>query len=252
MRKDIFWVTLFLFCLLSSLSTALGEDITADEILERADGVRGSGKRVVIDATITLIKSEKEDITAEFEILSKYQEKKTLIKFLFPPRDKGKIFLMLGDDFWIYLPNTRKPIRISPLQRLLGNASYGDIARPTYSGDYYAELLRMEESENKECFVLELKAKNKKVAYHRVIYWVQKDNFHPIKADFYAFSGKLMKTAFFEGYEYKPHLKQSTPTRLVIFDQVMRDSKTIIEYTEIEPLEIPDKLFSRDYLERVR
>lgn len=252
MRKDVSLLTLFLFCLLSSLSAALGEDLTADEILKKADMVRGAGKSVVIEAIISSIKPEKENISGEFEILSKYQEKKTLVKFLFPPRDKGKFFLMLGDDCWIYLPNTRKPVRISPLQRLLGNASYGDIARPTYGGDYYAELLRTEESENKECFVLELKAKNKKVAYHRVIYRVQKENFHPIKADFYTFSGKLMKTAFFEGYEYKPHLKQSTPTRLVIFDQIMTDSKTIIEYTKIEPKEVPDKLFSRDYLGRMR
>lgn len=252
MRKDIPLVTWFLFCLLSSLGTVLGEDLTADEILQRADRVRGSGKSVVIEATITSIKSEKENISVKLKMFSKYQEKKILVKFLFPPRDKGKFFLMLGDDFWIYLPNTRKPIRISPLQRLLGNASYGDIARPTYSGDYYAELLKMEKGENKESFVLELKAKNKKVAYHRVIYWVQKENFHPIKANFYTFSGKLMKTAFFEGYEYKPHLKQSTPTRLVIFDQIMKDFKTIIEYTKIEPKKIPDKLFSRDYLRRMR
>jgi len=252
MRKDIPLLTLFLFCLLSNLSSVSGEDLTADEILKRADGVRGAGKSVVIEAIISTMKPEKENISGKFEILSKYQEKKTLVKFLFPPRDKGKFFLMSGDDFWIYLPNTRKPVRISPLQRLLGNASYGDIARPTYTGDYYAELLTTKESENNECFVLELKAKNKKVAYHRVIYWVQKENFHPIKADFYTFSGKLMKTAFFEGYEYMPHLKQSTATRLVIFDQVISDSKTIIEYTKIEPREIPDKLFSRDYLERVR
>lgn len=252
MRKDIIVMAWLLFYLLSSLSTVLGEDLTADEILKRADRVRGAGKSVVIEAIISSVKPEKENITGEFEILSKYQEKKTLVKFLFPPRDKGKFFLMLGDDFWIYLPNTRKPVRISPLQRLLGNASYSDIARPTYGGDYYAEFLRMEKSENKECFVLELKAKNKKVAYHRVIYWVQKENFHPIKANFYTFSGKLMKTAFFKGYEYKPHLKQSTPTRLVIIDQIMRDSETIIEYTKIEPRKIPDKLFSRDYLRRMR
>jgi len=252
MRKNVPLVTCFLFCLLSSLSSVSGEDLTADEILKKADMVRGAGRSVVIEAIISSIKPERENITREFEILSKYLEKKTLVKFLFPPRDKGKFFLMLGDDSWIYLPNTRKPVRISPLQRLLGTASYSDIARPTYGGDYYAELLRTEEGEDKECFVLELKAKNKKVAYHRVIYWVQKENFHPIKADFYTFSGKLMKTAFFEGYEYKPHLKQSTPTRLVIFDQIIKDSKTIIEYTKIEPQEIPDKLFSGDYLRRMR
>ena len=36
---------------------------------------------------------------------------------------------MLGDDMWVYLPDTSRPIRITPLERLSGDASNGDVAR---------------------------------------------------------------------------------------------------------------------------
>ena len=60
---------------------------------------------------------------------------KTLVKFM-NADVKGQYLLMLEDAMWIYMPNTRKPIRITPLQRLLGNASNGDVARTRYAGDY--------------------------------------------------------------------------------------------------------------------
>jgi len=36
--------------------------------------------------------------------------------------------LMLGDDFWLLMPSSQRPLRITPMQKLLGDASTGDIA----------------------------------------------------------------------------------------------------------------------------
>ena len=68
---------------------------------------------------------------------------KTLVKFL-NADVKGQYLLMVDDDMWIYMPNTRKPIRITPLQRLMGNASNGDVARTHYAQDYTAAFNREE------------------------------------------------------------------------------------------------------------
>ena len=222
------------------------------EILERADEIRGGGRSVVLEATITAFKSGKKDNQIKIEISSKYKERKTLIKSLYPPRDKGRFMLMIGDDFWIYLSHAKRPFRISPIQRLLGSATYADIARPTYSGDYYVSLLKEKAFKSKECYILELLAKNKKVAYHRVIYWVEKETFRPLRADFFVVSGKLMKTAFFENYKYKEDLKRYISTELRIIDHFRKDEETLIKYTKIKPQELADKIFSREHLGKLR
>lgn len=250
--KKYLWLCGIIFPLLYSFGSAQGQNMEGPEILEKADEIRGGGRSVVLEAIITAFKSGKKDNQIKIEILSKYKERKTLIKSLYPPRDKGRFMLMVGDDFWIYLPRAKRPFRISPIQRLLGSATYADIARPTYSGDYYVSLLDEEAFKDKECYILELLAKNKKVAYHRVIYWVEKETFRPLRADFFVVSGKLMKTAFFENYKYKEDLKRYISTELRIIDHFRKDEETLIDYTKIKPQELADKIFSREHLEKMR
>ena len=45
------------------------------------------------------------------------------------PAEKGQKVLMLGDDFWLLMPDSQRPLRITPMQKLLGDASTGDIVR---------------------------------------------------------------------------------------------------------------------------
>jgi hypothetical protein len=67
-------------------------------------------------------------------------EDANLLEFRAPASDKGKYYLMLNDDMWIYLPSASRPIRISPLQLLAGEASNGDVARTTFRADYQGSL----------------------------------------------------------------------------------------------------------------
>jgi hypothetical protein len=50
-----------------------------------------------------------------YEVSQKGTEK-TYVEFL-SPREKGQHLLMLGDDMWVYLPDTSRPVRITPLER---------------------------------------------------------------------------------------------------------------------------------------
>ena len=62
---------------------------------------------------------------------------------------------MLRDAMWIYMPTASRPIRISPLQRLMGQASNGDVARTNFATDYDAKSV----TEDGDAFVLDLVAK---------------------------------------------------------------------------------------------
>ncbi len=98
----------------------------------------------------------KQDEEHLFEVSQKGAEK-SYVEFL-SPREKGQHLLMLGDDMWIYLPDTSRPVRITPLERLTGNASNGDVARTHYATDYDATFLRTETVNGASCHVLELTA----------------------------------------------------------------------------------------------
>ena len=56
---------------------------------------------------------------------------------------------MLGDDMWVYLPDTSRPVRITPLERLSGDASNGDVARTNYAVDYSPSIFAPRRSATK-------------------------------------------------------------------------------------------------------
>ena len=91
---------------------------------------------------ITNFESGKSDEEQLYEVSQKGTDK-TYVEFM-SPREKGQHLLMLGDDMWVYLPDTSRPVRITPLERLSGDASNGDVARTNYAVDYTPVYLRTE------------------------------------------------------------------------------------------------------------
>ncbi len=63
------------------------------------------------------------------------------------PAEKGQKLLMLGDDYWLILPKSQRPVRITATQRLLGEASVGDIATMRWAGDYQGSVVGSERCE---------------------------------------------------------------------------------------------------------
>lgn len=174
---------------------------------------------------------------------------RTLVKFL-NADVKGQYLLMVDDDMWIYMPNTRKPIRITPLQRLMGNASNGDVARTRYAEDYAATLLREETFKGIPCYVLELNAKREGATYKRIEYWVTKETNRPKRAEIFLTSGKHYKTIDFDAYE--GILGRPLLTKMTITDRLRSGRTTIMRYESYAPKELPDKYFNKDYLEKLK
>jgi outer membrane lipoprotein-sorting protein len=174
---------------------------------------------------------------------------KTLVKFL-NVDVKGQYLLMLEDAMWIYMPNTRKPIRITPLQRLLGNASNGDVARTRYAADYAPSLKGEETVDGVPCYILNLDAKREGATYNRVELWVRKEDSRPRKAEIYLTSGKHYKTIFYDTFAVMRD--RLLLTQMTIFDRLREGSKTVMTFSGYTPKEIPEKNFNKDYLEKLR
>lgn len=224
-------------------------DPPADEILEKADEVRSPQLDFKVFVNIASIKPGRDPRVTKYEVLIKGRNK-TLIKTLYPNVERGTSTLMINYDLWVFLRTISKPLRISLQQRLIGEVSNGDIARANFAGDYNPKILRIENIDGKKYYVLELLAKDERVTYHRVILWVQKDNFHPLKAEFYAVSGRILKTCSYE--DYREVLGRLRPTRLVLDDPLVKGQKSILEYQDMTLIDLPDKYFTKTYLKKLK
>jgi outer membrane lipoprotein-sorting protein len=215
-----------------------------DEIMAAADRGRNGWDSFSVAVTITNYKKERLESTSSYEVLIKGADR-TLVRFN-DPRDKGKLLLMLEDAMWLYMPSTSRPIRVTPLQRLSGNASNGDVAQTSLAAHYAAALVGREAVDGEPAYVLDLTARKKSATYQQVRYWVAEKTLLPLKAEFQLASGKPSKTCRYERYETvagRPVLR-----RMVILDLLRADQKTVMEYEKYAPRELEDRFFNRNFL----
>ncbi len=225
-----------------------GKSLSADEIVERSDANRNGWHSYSVRTTIDNFEDGVLKDEGVFDVTIK-EDSKTLVKFM-NADVKGQYLLMVDNDMWIYLPNTRKPIRITPLQRLIGNASNGDVARTRYAVDYRAKVDRKEVVHGTPCYVLELVAKTDGATYNRIEYWVAENTYRPKKAEMYLSSGKHYKSITFD--DYGDYQGRPLLTKMTITDRLRNGHTTIMKYESYGPKELPDKYFNKDYLEKLR
>ena len=120
---------------------ALAQD--ADALLRNADRYRTGADNLQVD---TLVQAYASDGTLDKErryTVFAQSDRRTLV-LMQSTAEQGQKVLMLGDDFWLLMPSSQRPLRITPMQKLLGDASTGDIATMRWSGDYSATLVGVE------------------------------------------------------------------------------------------------------------
>lgn len=211
----------------------------AADLLKRSDAFRNGWPSFVTHVKITNFESGKPDEEKLYEVSQKGTDK-TYVEFM-SPREKGRHLLMLGDEMWVYLPDTSRPVRITPLERLSGDASNGDVARTNYAADYTPAFLRSAKLGTEECNVLELTARRKGATYQRIVYWVRVTDARPVRAEFYLTSGKHIKSATFD--EFANFDGRLLLRRLTLYDEIRHNSHSVLEYSGSSPRALPDKLF---------
>jgi outer membrane lipoprotein-sorting protein len=218
----------------------------ANALLKRSDSYRNGWSAYTLRVKITDYEAGKSDEEHFYEVSQKGTDK-TYVEFL-TPREKGRHLLMLGDDMCIYLPDTSRPVRITPLERLSGDASNGDVARTNYAVDYSAEYVREEKVGNENCYVLNLTAKRKGATYQRILYWIRAEDSRPVRAEFYLTSGKHIKSATFD--EYASSGGRLLLRKLTLYDEIRHNSHSVLEYSNMAPRDLPDKLFYQGRADR--
>ena len=226
-----------------------GDDPRARSILEKADEIRFPAEGFQVDVFITSSAPNQDTEKRTYRVLSKGNEN-TVVMILEPASERGQLMLMKERDLWVFMPDVSQPIRLGLAQRLTGEVANGDLARANFSGDYTPTILRTEKVNGEDYFVLELLAVDRSVTYHRVLLWVNKENSRPLKAEFYALSNRLMKTCLYQNYSEMAGKRR--PTRLILEDALRPGEQSIMEYANMKLRNLPDKVFSKDYLKKLQ
>jgi outer membrane lipoprotein-sorting protein len=228
---------------------------SAREIVEAAD--RAHNPQQSFRSTLTLVTyrngEARERLVLGLHAKPDGQQFKNLVRYLDPPRDAGKLVLLDGSKMWFYDPASKTSVRISAQQRLVGQASDGDVLTVNLAHDYAATLVGEEtikdaDHQERQAWHLNLVAATGDAVYARLEYWVERDTYRAIKAKFYSDSGRLLKIAYYR--KFADVLGVVRPTETVIIDAVDAKLVTTVDAAGYRPQTLPDAWFQRDYLPR--
>jgi hypothetical protein len=232
---------------------------SAQEILAASDVVRNPDFPFGLTNTLIEYRNGKEADSSTLAIYSRSDahsgQFRSLIRYVAPARDANKLILFSGKDLWFYDPSSKASVRMSPQQRLLGQASNGDVVTVNFALDYKATSATEEdvpdgERKSRHCYKLELLQNTPDATYARIWMWVEVGSNRPVKASFFSDSGKLLKKAYYRRYEMQLGLMR--PTETVIIDGLDPQWVTVMRFSDMVKREVPEAWLQRDYLPRFK
>lgn len=229
------------------------------EILAASDAIRNPDFSFGLTNTLVEYRQGRQIETSTLAIYSRADpasgQFRSLVRYVAPARDANKLVLYNGRDLWFFDPSSKASVRLSPQQRLLGQASNGDVVTTNFALDYRAESAENDETLDGErkprrCVRLGLVARTPQAHYPRIVMWVDAADHRPVKARFHADSGALLKTAYYR--RYQKVFGADRPTETVIIDGLEPDWVTVMRYGDWVRRDVPESWLQREYLPRFR
>ncbi len=176
------------------------------------------------------------------------------------PRDvKGTAFLsfthaLKPDEQWLYLPALKRVKRISSSNKsgpFMGSEfAYEDLSSQEVE-KYTYKYLRDEKIDGRDCFVIERKPAYKHSGYTKMITWLDKEMYQPLKIEFYDRKKSLLKTL--TSTDYKQYLgKYWRPTRMSMVNHQTKKSTDLLWSDYKLNTGLKERDFDRNSLKRAR
>lgn len=253
-RKFCHLVTSFLGLGINSLafSKVLANNLAdlARDNARRTDEYRGYTDRSFRFLLVNYDYSEKREKPLSNTVMVYFKtHKQVLIDFQAPKNLIGRRILIEGRNMWISLPRTRRVIRLSPAERLLGQASNGDVVNADFNDydTYFGEDVSLK-GETFRRLILTARVKN--VMYPKLEYWLHPNPVRPFRSLHYAASGKLLKASQYESFKsYNGH---EFVESLLLVDPVFPRRMTRMIHSHYEVYDLPDSFFRKENLQGIR
>jgi hypothetical protein len=242
--------------LVLAASATFAQDVTT--LLKAADKYRMSSDNMQVETQISVFNTDgSPDKERRYTVFAQ-QKHQSLVEggsqhqslvLMQSPAEKGQKVLMLGDDFWLLMPGSQRPLRITPMQKLLGDASTGDIATMSWAEDYSGSVAGEDRCGEPEqtCVHLSLSAARKGVTYQRIELWLGKARHEPVKAELYVQSDKLAKQARFV---MDKTTAPTAVTAMLLRDQLTNKKETQVRYLSRKEHTVPEAWLNPMFLAR--
>ncbi len=218
---------------------------TADALLHKYDDIM-SPATFDLEAEMVAHRDDGSVRTYKMRVL-KGDGDKVRVYFQEPASARGQEMLKVGDNSWIYMPSLKRAVRLANRDSFMGgDFNNADVLRVNYEADYAATL---GDSGDPEKLLLELKSKSADAGYDRIRLFFGQKNEMPVRAEYYAASGKLLRSADFA--EVKDFGGHQRPAHIV-----MRNELAVKRFSELNTtsmkldIHVPASKFALDDLGR--
>ena len=203
-------------------------------------------------ATISLVieKPGKPKENIQYKIIERTDKDLMTIVQLFPEADKGNGYLRDGDNIWSYDPISRKFSHTS-LKEALGDSDIklDDVEqndtrwRDNYTIAAYEEGMLGKFSVD----IITVSAKTNEPSYVKSKFYIRKDIPLVLKEEDFSGSDRLMRTILIPKYSKVPAGYVST--QAIIRDELNKGEQTQQVISDLTFDTLPDKIFTKAYLE---
>lgn len=252
MKKKIFclfcFITIVFMCFI--VVSAQSQTLSDDEIIKRVDKNK-IYEKIEYNGKMTIKKSDKIRVKT-MHVLAEGEDK-SLIEFT-NSEDKGTKYLKLTGELWIYFPDAEGITKISGhmlRESMMGSDfSYEDVMEnEELIKKYTVNVVGSEKVNDRDCYVLELVAKDKNITYAKRKQWIDKEKFVVMKMQLFALSGKLLKEAVMDNV--KKYDNRYFPTKMIMMNKLVKNSSTTFEMMDINfGVNILEGTFSKRNLEK--
>jgi outer membrane lipoprotein-sorting protein len=228
----------------AAFATPASTPPSADDLVRRYDEVMSPR---TFEAVMEMVAHRQDGSTRSYKLRAlKLGNDKSRVWFLEPASAKGQEMLKVGDNMWVYMPNLKRALRIASRESFQGgDFNNGDIMRVNYLADYSAKLL----PEDASSWAVELAAKSSEASYDRIRLWLDKVKRLPARAEYYAASGKMLRSATFEVVKSFHGLER--PSRIVMRNELATKRFSEMTMVDMKPgVEAPAQKFVLDDLGR--
>lgn len=233
-----------LFAMGAALPAAADSDVAS--LLAAADRYRTGAANVQVETEVKVFNRDgSADKERRYTVYAQAQRKSLVL--MRSPAEPGQKVLMLGDDFWLLMPGSQRPLRITAAQKLLGDASTGDISTLSWADDYTGTLVGEEACGAQTCQRLSLQALRRNASYQRIELWLGKTHHEPVAADLYVQSDKLAKQARFV---FDRPEAPTLVTEMVLVDRLSNHKETRVRYVARQPKVVPEAWLNPMFLAR--
>lgn len=257
MNRVIFLLIGIIIAVIFMQDTAQSQELSADEIMVKVD-TRTIPADMVSDMTMDLI-DKRGNTRSRAVNTNRMSDDKMIMWFLKPADIKGSSFLRISyddrdDDMWIYLPAFRKVRRIASHAKkgsfMGSDFTYEDMGDRKVKDYTYKKLKESDKFGEYDCWVVESTPVEGLVTdYSKIFSWIWKDDFFPVKEEFYDKRGNLKKV---KEAELIKTGKYWTPGKMTMED-IKSMHKTVLVFDKIEvDTGLDEKVFSTNYLKRIR